>query len=84
LLCCSKRIKVGKKDLNFGKFLGGPDKFGTVIEQVQSLVLFDWTNLVLLPDIFGEVGQISFKAGQVRWTFLAQPSMTVLSIIFEP
>jgi hypothetical protein len=80
----SKRIKVGKKDLNFGKFLGGPDKSDTITEQVQSLVLFDWTNLVLLPDIFGEVRQIWFKAGQVRWTFLAQPSMTVLSAIFEP
>jgi hypothetical protein len=31
----SSRIKVEKKDLNFEKFLGGPDKSGTQARQVH-------------------------------------------------
>jgi hypothetical protein len=60
----SSRIKVGKKDLNLGKFLGEPDISGTYTGQVQSLVLFSRTNPVLFSDISGE-------AEHVRRTFSA-------------
>jgi hypothetical protein len=67
----SSRIKGEKEDLNFGKFLVGPDISGTSTEQIRSLVLFSQTNLVLLSDISGEAGQIQSKAGHVRWRFSA-------------
>jgi hypothetical protein len=57
--------------LNFGKFLGGPDISGTSNRQIRSLVLFNRTNPVLLPDISGEDGQIRSKTRYVCHTFSA-------------
>jgi hypothetical protein len=48
-----------------------PDLFGTSIEQIQRLVLFDRTNPAILPDKSSETGQIQFKAGHVHRTILA-------------
>jgi hypothetical protein len=67
----SSRIKVEKKELNFEKFLGGPDISGTSTRQIRSLVLFGQTNLILFLNISGETRHIRFKGRHVYQTFSA-------------
>jgi hypothetical protein len=77
----SSRIKLGMKDLSFGKFLGGPDKFDTYTGQVWSLVLFSRTNPVLLPDKSDELDKSDARSDMSVRHFQQQSLMTDLSVI---